>query len=149
MPDKKLPTDVERRFNKKFPGENAPLRHVGKFYGASLFVSEGIESSVMIDREEARQFLADELEKARAESAKEERERIKSALNPDLDKLQYIGKACADWHEACEELGLEVVWQDIGDEVMGQRQRPIQAITHSPLKAYHELIRASHKVVKD
>jgi len=82
MPDKKLPTDVERRFNKKFPGENAPLRHVGKFYGASLFVSEGIESSVMIDREEARQFLADELEKARAE----ERERV------EIEKMEGITK---------------------------------------------------------
>jgi len=95
------------------------------------------------------EVVVEELAQARAEGAREERERIESALNPDLDKLQYIGKACADWREACEELGLEVVWQDIGDEVMGRRQRPIQAITHSPLKAYHELIRASHKVVKE
>ena len=66
MPDTiELPADVENRFNKKFPGKFSALRHVGKLYGAS-FVSEVIESFVIIDREEARQFLADELAKVKA-----------------------------------------------------------------------------------
>jgi len=70
MPDKKLPADVERRFNEKFPGRVATLNHVDKLivklYGVP-FVSRCIEPFVIIDREEARQFLADELAKARGE----------------------------------------------------------------------------------
>jgi len=58
MPDKKLPADVERRFNEKFPGKVGTFRYVGE---------EDIKPFVIIDKEEARQFLADELAKARGE----------------------------------------------------------------------------------
>ena len=57
MPDKKLPTDVERRFNEKFPGKFSTICHVRNL----------VEFSMIIDRKEVKQFLADELEKARSE----------------------------------------------------------------------------------
>jgi len=57
MPDKKLPADVERRFNEKLPGKVGTFRYVGSL----------VELFVIIDREEARQFLADELAQARGE----------------------------------------------------------------------------------
>jgi len=62
MTDKKLPADVERRFNEKFPGKFSTICHVRNL----------VEFSMIIDRKEVKQFLADELTQARAE----ERERV-------------------------------------------------------------------------
>jgi len=58
MTDKiKLPADVERRFNEKFPGKFSTICHVRNL----------VELSMIIDRKEVKQFLADELAKAREE----------------------------------------------------------------------------------
>jgi len=53
----KLPADVERRFNEKFPGKFSTICHVRNL----------VEFSMIIDRKEVKQFLADEIAKARAE----------------------------------------------------------------------------------
>jgi len=58
----KLPADVASRFDEKFPGKVATFRYVGE---------EDIKPFVIIDKQEARQFLADEL----AQAVAEERER--------------------------------------------------------------------------
>lgn len=98
------------------------------------------------DQTRAMEFLIQLSALARQEGEKAERERMRKALNPNLKDLQYIGRAISEWHRVCEDLQLEVVWQDTSDEVLGQRQRPIRAITHSPLKAYHEVLKESHHV---
>ena len=48
-----------------------------------------------------------------------------------------------DWFRQCEELGLDIVWQSMADDVFpNARPRPIKAITDSPLKSFHELIQS-------
>jgi len=75
----KLPADVASRFNEKFPGKVATFRYVGE---------EDIKPFVIIDKEEARQFLADELAQAKAEGVKEERNAIFKDI---IEKGGFIG----------------------------------------------------------
>ena len=98
MTDKKLPEDVERRFNEKFPGKVDTLYHVDKLivklYGVP-FVSRCIETFVIIDREEARQFLADELAQAKTE----ERKRIVEMLE---GMRKYMTNCCHTPNDSCD-----------------------------------------------
>ena len=86
-------------------------------------------------------LFQEEMEEAKKEGAREMVEEIKTVLHPDLKALetQPIGKLEHDWFDMCEKLGLEVIFQNLSDDVMGERFRPVKAITETPLKAWQEL----------
>lgn len=68
MTTDKLIEEAAKRFDEEFPEKVAAFRHVGKLYGTK-FVSEGVESTVIIDREKAKAFLEKELSTIASKSA--------------------------------------------------------------------------------
>lgn len=93
--------------------------------------------------------LADDLLPILKSYGEEVKKEIKQSISPDLERFANnpIEKLIDEWRAMCDELGIEVIWQEISiDEYDYPRMRPIKAIFNSPLIGWQEILRSKPRI---
>jgi len=84
------------------------------------------------------EYIADFIRDLLASAVTRERERIAKILNPGLKDLLPVLDVTDKWWRLHQEMGGEVVWQDMAVDDDMSRQRPVRVIYKSPIFLFQE-----------